>query len=119
MIGAPRLRAESSSSRIRIPAPSPMTKPSRSMSKGRLATPDGLEGLTNRVRTRAARRNGAVVWATGADGDRNHARAHVRDHHRHGEGTDARGSSLPEDGQRLLDLLQAADRAPHDDADLV
>src|SRR5207245_333515 len=38
MIGAPRLRAASSCSRIRIPAPSPMTKPSRSRSKGRLAS---------------------------------------------------------------------------------
>src|SRR5882762_3230150 len=36
-IGAPRRRACSSSSRIRIPAPSPITKPSRSLSHGRLA----------------------------------------------------------------------------------
>src|ERR1019366_4090650 len=36
-MGAPRRRACSSSSRTRMPAPSPMTKPSRSLSQGRLA----------------------------------------------------------------------------------
>src|SRR5208337_796515 len=36
-MGAPRRRACSSSSRIRMPAPSPITKPSRSLSQGRLA----------------------------------------------------------------------------------
>src|SRR5712671_923212 len=36
-IGAPRLRAYSSSSRIKMPAPSPITNPSRSLSHGRLA----------------------------------------------------------------------------------
>ena len=73
---APRARACSSSSSTRMPAPSPMTKPSRSASKGRLAllglVVAGGEGAHG---GEARRRPWGVMAASRAAGDHTSASA--------------------------------------------
>src|ERR671924_175177 len=99
---APRRRACCSSSRMRVPAPSAMTKPSRSRSKGRLASwgaavfGDRARMLPKVLTASGTGRDAAVVRPGGAETHRHVSAREIAEHHGRKQGRDAVGAFLYE-----------------------
>src|SRR5215467_407083 len=119
---APRALACSSSSRMTMPPPSPMTKPSRVASKGR----DAVSGESFRsdnafmfakppmaigVRARRAGRDRRVVRSLRVEPHRHQAGGDVGDEHRDEERADLALPALAVDVVLLLERLEAANTA--------
>src|SRR5205807_1923122 len=85
----------------------------------RVAPLDDLGRLADAVGAGRAGADHGVVGTAGAQVHGDQAGAHVRDHHRDGEGADAAHAALQQHGLVLLDLLHSADGGGDDDADIV